>query len=306
MSFNFFPDYSKSFIQTETTWLIIGLCITFGTILSVIPQMLIIIQKRSSFGLSDITIFLTSIGQFILTVNVLCFDTKVFVGSFQFSFFKIFSTFLTFLNLFLLWLCYLFIVFLKIVFISSNDNRIRPLLFIILTVILSLALLYIYFFLGLRYGFDSRNLKKYGTLLGTIASLLVYGQYLPQFYTTIMLKTSGSLSLLMLEIQAPGGLINALFMWIGQGHHWSTWISLMMAAIQQFILLFICCYFKIRKVIENQNAYGDIDLEISADSNLYTDENRARLMELGFEFDSDETPNYSIVPIQSDFEDPKQ
>lgn len=303
--FHFFPDYSRNFIQTETFWLIVGLCITFGTIISVIPQIIIILKKKSSLGLSEITIFLTSIGQFILVINVLCFDTNAFAGFFQFRFSWTFSTYLTFLNLFLLWLCYFFIVFLKIIFISEKENRFRPIFFIILTILLSILILFIYYFIGIIYGFNSSEIRKYGTFLGSTASMLVYCQYLPQFITTISLKGPGSLSLLTLEIQAPGGLMNALFMWIGQGHHWSTWLSLMIAAIQQFILLFICFYFQMNKEKDTQSGFTDIDLELGTNSNLYTNENKARLMELGFEFDSDDIPLYHVVPINSDGDDHK-
>jgi hypothetical protein len=51
----------------------------------------------------------------------------------------------------------------------------------------------------------------------------------------------------MLGIQFPGGLANALFMWIGQHESWSSWGSTMCAAIQQMILFLICAYFKIRQ-----------------------------------------------------------
>jgi hypothetical protein len=77
-------------------------------------------------------------------------------------------------------------------------------------------------------------------------------------WATCHLKDSGSLSLALLAIQAPGGTLNALFMWIGQEDDWTTWISILAASVQQFILLGICVFFKLRKRrVMQQKGKGD-------------------------------------------------
>lgn len=248
----FFEDYSRNCHKTNVGWVAIGLGITLGTILSIIPQIYVIIKNRSGFGLSYSTIFLTSFGQFSLVVNVLCFNANLFIGICQFDLSKSFAAYITFANLFLLWFCYLFIVFVKLIFVSKKENKCLVAIAISFTFFSSLILLLIFYSIGIQYGFHSLELKKYGTLLGMCASVLVYVQYLPQIITTFNMKRIGSLSLLTLEIQAPGGIINALFMWIGQGQHWSTWISVLLAAIQQFILLTICCYYSHYDLLNSQ------------------------------------------------------
>ena len=261
--FGLFQDYSNFFNEIGVTWFLIGIGITVGTIISIIPQISKIIARRSSYGLSSITIFFTSIGQFSVFVNLLCFNYEEFIGFFQFSLTKTFPSFLTFLNVSLLWATYLFVVFLQIVFRTEqvkipklNPNfhyefrklgkfgmRLGAIFSTFFIVFFSFALLYIYFYIGTHFGFGSEKIQIYGALLGTISSVIVFAQYLPQILTTLKLKNSGSLSLLMLEIQAPGGAINALFMWLGQRNHWSTWISYVLSSFQQFILLFICLYY---------------------------------------------------------------
>jgi hypothetical protein len=47
-------------------------------------------------------------------------------------------------------------------------------------------------------------------------------------------------------MQAPGALLNAMFMWIGQGDSWTTWSSILGASVQLSILFGICLYFKCR------------------------------------------------------------
>jgi hypothetical protein len=73
--------------------------------------------------------------------------------------------------------------------------------------------------------------------------------------TTCKIKSSGSLSLLLLAIQCPGGLINSIFMIFGQGDNWTTWLSILAAAIQQGILLVICLVFSAKK---KQRRHDDI------------------------------------------------
>jgi uncharacterized protein with PQ loop repeat len=86
-----------------------------------------------------------------------------------------------------------------------------------------------------------------GKFFGTVAGLICVAQYLPQMITTCKLRSSGSLSLVLLSIQAPGGLLNAIFMAVGQKDDWTTYISILAASVQQFLLLGICLFFKVRK-----------------------------------------------------------
>ena len=50
-----FIDYSSFFPISEATWIILGSLITAGSVISVIPQISLIIKKRSSFGINPIT-----------------------------------------------------------------------------------------------------------------------------------------------------------------------------------------------------------------------------------------------------------
>ncbi|OHT10612.1 PQ loop repeat family protein [Tritrichomonas foetus] len=253
-----FIDYSFCFPETSVLWTALGAFIAIGSCISLIPQIVNINKRNSSFGLNPISIFVTSFSQFILLTNVLCMHVFDFVGVFQFPIIQSIPRYLTFAVTFVLWFFYLPIPFLNVIFFDLNfrvkrqDDKIkREKLFgefiIVFLPISAFVFLLIFLVGGLLHGFNSKFIVVYGGTCGTVSTVIGFAQYLPQMITTIRLQDPGSLSLMLLLMQAPGGLANALFLWFGQGDHWSTWISILSAAIQQFILIAIILYFKFKK-----------------------------------------------------------
>ena len=116
-------------------------------------------------------------------------------------------------------------------------------IFILIYPFISFFIFIIYLIFGENFGFLNEEIKNYGKSIGTLSSILVFIQYAPQMYTTYQIKGSGSLSTTMLLIQAPGGIINCLFMAIGQKENFSTWLPFLVSALQQFILLGMCFYY---------------------------------------------------------------
>ena len=257
-SFQGFIDYNNCYHTIDISWMIIGGIIFLGTIISVIPQLTIIISNRSSYGLNSFSIGFTSFGQFIMIVNLISLHCNDFVGLLQIPINISFPRMMTFINVFTLWFMYFFIPILTNIFFDIESRRNRTLpeipkerklnikIFIILILLISILSL-LPFIIGYFYSYGGNFIYQLGKYLGTLASILVFAQYLPQMITTCKLKDTGSLSLMMLSIQGPGGLINTLFMWIGNHDHWTTWLSFMIASLQQLLLLFIGIYFKLTK-----------------------------------------------------------
>ncbi|KAI0392864.1 ATP synthase F0 [Xylariaceae sp. FL0594] len=81
-------------------------------------------------------------------------------------------------------------------------------------------------------------LGRWADLLGVTAAVLAAVQYMPQIWTTYKLKHAGSLSILMMTIQTPGGFLFAasLAARLGWGG-WSTWGVYVLTAFMQGILL---------------------------------------------------------------------
>lgn len=85
----------------------------------------------------------------------------------------------------------------------TSPPRNPPILFLVLTHLLLLALLSPLLTLYA----STTHLQTYSTLLGISATILASLQYLPQLLTTWRLKEVGSLSVPMMCIQTPGGVV---------------------------------------------------------------------------------------------------
>lgn len=82
------------------------------------------------------------------------------------------------------------------------------------------------------------HLKAWANFLGITSAALAAIQYIPQIWTTYNLKHAGSLSILMMCIQTPGGFLFAgsLAARLGWGG-WSSWGVYVLTAIMQGIVL---------------------------------------------------------------------
>lgn len=89
------------------------------------------------------------------------------------------------------------------------------------------------------------HLAVWANALGVMAASLATVQYIPQIYTTYMLKQVGSLSIPMMCIQTPGGFLFAgsLFARLGWDG-WSSWGIFVLTASMQGILLCLGIYYE--------------------------------------------------------------
>jgi uncharacterized protein with PQ loop repeat len=225
---------------------------------SFMPQTTELVTSRSSFGIESVAIFCQSLGHFLLVVNLLCFHTYDFVGFFRYATMQAFPRIITFFNLFFQWILFLPTVYQLALY---HDRELRPArdgaqirlewfkncaAGLVLTT-LDLILVAIYVGMAVNFNFETPPLCSYAETCGTISTVLEIGFFLPQMYTTCKLQDGGSLSLLMLEIQAPADLANSLYMWLGTAHHWTTWLCVLVNAGEEFTLLGTCFMFRCLK-----------------------------------------------------------
>jgi hypothetical protein len=83
-------------------------------------------------------------------------------------------------------------------------------------------------------------LGAWANILGIVSAALAAVQYIPQIWMTYRLKHAGSLSIPMMCVQTPGGLLFAASLgarlgWAG----WSSWGVYVLTAIMQGIVLFM-------------------------------------------------------------------
>ncbi|GAP85996.1 putative pq loop repeat protein [Rosellinia necatrix] len=90
---------------------------------------------------------------------------------------------------------------------------------------------------ALAFGAPSR-LGAWANFLGVMAAVLAGIQYIPQIWTTYKLKHAGSLSILMMTIQTPGGFLFAASLAARLGWEgWSSWGVYVLTAFMQGIVL---------------------------------------------------------------------
>jgi hypothetical protein len=258
-SFHGFVDYSACFPDQEVIWSVVGFLIIVGSWISVCPQYYIIVQSRSSFGLDALALTGMVFGQFVLVANVLCLGTPDFIGWLQLPFATVIGRSLTFFTAASNWLGFLPISFLALIFFDitprelrsasqiKRERKIGPLL-TILGPVLCFSVLVAYAVIGTIRGFESVAMVNLGRFCGALAAVLWSVQYFPQLWMTFKLKSSGNLSLILLGIQAPGSMITAIFMCIGQSDDWTTWLSSALLSIEQFVLLTMGIYYDCRKL----------------------------------------------------------
>ncbi|OHT06523.1 PQ loop repeat family protein [Tritrichomonas foetus] len=253
-----FIDYIQCYHVVEPLWIIAGAAIFVGTVIGLVPQVYRIVRLKSSYGISPFYVLITSISQILVVLNIWCLHSADFYGMLQISLTRTLPRQLTFGNLFILWVVYLPIVALVYIFfdkkIRHNRNADSVKREWKLTVTLSGVLILITFSLFLpmiilqvMYGCSSKQVINYGKGIGIASTFVTFLQYLPQFITTCKLKDNGSFSLVTLGIQAPGGTLNFIFMMVGNGEDWTTWLSTFSCAVQQWLLLGLCIYYKLRQ-----------------------------------------------------------
>ena len=253
-----FVDWHALFPHQMPLWTIVGTVFLLVTLISYLPQTIQIIKDRSSFGLSGPAVLSQSLGLWFLAYNVICLKSSDFAGLFQYKNVSTYARFLTFINLFLQWVFYLPVPLLTFIFHDRNERKSRgqdiirkewntSRGFAILAFTVFTTLFLVWMIGGTVAGFQSTLIHFCGKATGVIAFIMELVQFIPQLITTCKLHDNGSLSLLMLEIQAPTNLANGLFMWLGQGDDFTTFASAMLDATQEFTLLGSCIFFKWQK-----------------------------------------------------------
>ncbi|KAF8868590.1 hypothetical protein CPB84DRAFT_1213163 [Gymnopilus junonius] len=93
----------------------------------------------------------------------------------------------------------------------------------------------------------SPQISLWATFLGVSAALLAAIQYAPQILHTYRTKLVGALSIPMMMIQTPGGILMVTSIVLRPGTNWTSWITFAVAAIMQGCLLAMCIAWKIRQ-----------------------------------------------------------
>jgi uncharacterized protein with PQ loop repeat len=279
-SFHGFIDYSVCFPDQDVIWPILGFLIFAGTWISLMPQYYAIISTRSNFGLDSLAFAGMVFGQWLLVANILCLQTSDFIGWLQLPFTVFITRSLTFINAASNWLSFLPCSFMAMIFFDfvprvvrtptdiRRERRLSP-VFTILGPTLCAISMGLYIATGILEGFESTAMASLGRIYGAMAAVLWSVQYFPQIWMTFKLKSSGNFSLILLAIQAPGSMTNAIFMGIGQSDDWTTWLSSGILSIEQFLLLAMGIYYDCCKRLKRDASLPLITEEFVSTNETY-------------------------------------
>ncbi len=107
-------------------------------------------------------------------------------------------------------------------------------------------------------GVCAKTTLGFANACGWVAAAFQITQLMPQIIHTYLHKGVGSVSVVTLYIQAPGGFMTVYF-FLAAGENISTWFSVLCAATMQTILLILCLTYKYRSRGDNKMWFLDTE-----------------------------------------------
>lgn len=241
-------DQCSVFTGYSTVNFIFLLLITFGIFVSYLPQYHRIYIKRTSEGLSTNFLLLGSSASLFTLTNIILISSKARICCFagELSLFNCVNSQLNMIQIGTQ--CVSAIAILAFVLVLTRDSikqdkeeyrRIVQVGYIV-AVHLVASIAQVITGLAMR----GKVLMAIAQINGLLSTFLTMLKYIPQIYTTYRLKHPGTLSIGMMCIQTPGGLVFTLTLYFTHGSHWSSWISYMFAFLLQGTLLTLCIYYQ--------------------------------------------------------------
>lgn len=225
-----------------------SIAITFGIIVSYLPQYRRIYLKRSSEGLSTQFLFLGSSSSIFTFTNIILISTKArnCCYSGELSGFNCLNSLLNLIQIGIQCTCAVMILVLVLILTKDSLKQDKHEYTRIVTVgklvsvhaMLSLVQIIVGLYGGKKVLYTIANIN------GLASTLLTIIKYVPQIWTTYNLKHPGTLSIGMMCIQTPGGFVFTATLYFTKGSHWSSWVSYLVAALLQGLLLSLCIYYE--------------------------------------------------------------
>lgn len=237
-----------------TNVLVFGFLLFVGIFLAYVPQMIKLISLRSNLGLSLWTTVLASASNACSLFDALNQYWNYFYCCMMISPWQCITILLVILNYTLTWFCWHAIYILALVFWpdpAAKDEKEKQSrekythLFVFLGYMVFMILGFVAIVLGTTV--DSfKQIVWFNTLLvsgfGIISAGLTLLIWVPQIYTTYVLKGSQSLSLIMMIVLTPGSFVN-LYYQIGMDAKFWIWIPTALAGFFQCVLCCMMVYF---------------------------------------------------------------
>ncbi|KAB5532772.1 hypothetical protein GE09DRAFT_1227948 [Coniochaeta sp. 2T2.1] len=241
--------------------------ILVGLLISYLPQMVRIITRGTSEGISPYFILLGTTSATSGFANILLLEQSRHDVACckELETFQCIAGVLGIAQLGVQWICFSFIFALFLVFFRYSTSNVpeeelggeaprwqTALMVASLTLLHGLAVIIV---TSILVYVGSPGLNMWAQSLGLMAAILAGIQYFPQIWTTYRLKHVGSLSIPMMCIQTPGGFLFAgsLFARLGWAG-WSSWGIFLLTATMQGILLGLAINYEVQARRDNAAA----------------------------------------------------
>ncbi|KAI8919434.1 hypothetical protein DFJ77DRAFT_413822, partial [Powellomyces hirtus] len=250
--------------QHDSTKLMLGLFITTGTVVSYVPQIVKIMQKKSSEGLSLYFFFLGAIGMNALVANVLILSFPSIICCLRSpKWGPLLCTENTFgvTQVSVQTFCFMTCVALFYIYYPPHLQHThteprgltpayRRARWVGVTIVSFCAALFFTTLAILLYATDENGDSKTGTwvagVLGMLATITSVLQFLPQLLHTWGKQSVGALSIPMMMMQTPGGFLMAYSLYIQPNANWTSWLPYLICGLLQGVLLLMCIAFTLR------------------------------------------------------------
>eukprot|EP00761_Pharyngomonas_kirbyi_P000570 gb/GECH01000570.1/.p1 GENE.gb/GECH01000570.1/~~gb/GECH01000570.1/.p1 ORF type:complete len:290 (+),score=39.78 gb/GECH01000570.1/:1-870(+) len=252
-----------------------GVIIAIASVISLVPQLLVIVKRKGTTGLSYLTLLLGSLTSFSSMVNGVITNFNQLEICSSLGFVTCTSKILVILQLAGTWTVYTAILLCFIIFYSHKDQKQNWFWIRLISALYSVAMLVSVIVAALLvtlYHATDQPPLIYGTAWGYFASGLSFVQWLPQIYKTYKTKGRGNLSLTTIAIMAPGGAAVTFYLAVIAREHFSTWIAFFTAAIQLLVLLVMLLYYRGMErwrgeALGGKNVESEVDIDSLENSN---------------------------------------
>ncbi|KAH8173425.1 PQ loop repeat domain-containing protein [Sarocladium implicatum] len=245
--------------------LVVSIVLLVGVLFSYLPQHYRIISRGTSEGISPYFVLLGVTSATAGFANILTVrPSRDAIGCCkELDTFECAAGLLGVAQLGTQWLCFALILVLFLIFFRYSEANVpsdelrgkspRWQTAVIVGLLCVLHGLIVIIITGVFFIALPSHLTFWANFLGIMAAVLAGIQYIPQIWTTYKLKHVGSLSIPMMCIQTPGGLLFAASLFGRLGWDgWSTWGIYILTAAMQGAVLYLGIYYELAARRERQ------------------------------------------------------
>ncbi|KAJ3429787.1 pq loop repeat protein [Anaeramoeba flamelloides] len=266
MSPDLHHEYRIALVNMDDLGITTGIILGLGSVLSYLPQVLKLFKRRSVLGINFIFIFFCTLNQFFAAANALILNLPKTIACAQVGFGKCYSSLLAMLQITGLWVMFFPVPLLFILFHNNYESiksrrqskreqkKYKLYAFMYALIVLGVVVVALIATVSISIqGPCSVIARTLAQILGVVSGIIVLFQWIPQIYSTYRFKGAGSVSVITLAVQAPGGFINVAFMIFISKEKFSTWFSFFVNTIQVIILFTMIIYYHLKSKIKIKN-----------------------------------------------------